>query len=99
VEPAGALFTKNLIPIKITWLQLRCCGVAAIRTSDCTADPEASLRKVQAVAYGPTDPIVSGPLQKRGVDSALKNEIFHEASHFIIGKGTEKGGAKAEAAT
>ena len=77
VEPAGALFSKNLIPIKIAWLQLRCGGVAAIRTSDCTADAEASLCKVQAVAHGPTDPIVSGPLQKRGIDPALENEIFH----------------------
>jgi hypothetical protein len=61
--------------------------VAAIRTSDCTADAEASLCKVQAVAHGPTDPIVGAPLQKSGVDPALENEVLHEATNFIIGKG------------
>jgi hypothetical protein len=86
VEPAGPLFSENLIPIKIARLQLRGGGVAAIRTSDCTTYAEASLCKVQAVAYGPTDPIVSGPLQKRGVDPALENEILHEATNFVIGE-------------
>jgi hypothetical protein len=72
--------------------------VAAIRASNCTADAEASLRKVETVAGGPTDPIVSGPPQKRGIDPALENEILYEATDFVIGKGTEKSGSKSKAA-
>jgi hypothetical protein len=61
--------------------------VAAIRTSDCTAYAETSFRKVQTVSHGPTDSIVGGPFQERGVDPTLENEILHEATNFVIGKG------------
>jgi hypothetical protein len=61
MKPAGALFSKNLIPIKIARLQLGGGSMATIRTPNGTAYAEAPFRKVQAVAYGPTDSIVGGP--------------------------------------
>jgi hypothetical protein len=71
--------------------------MTTIRTSDCTAYTEAPLGKVQPIPHGPTDPVIGGPLQERGVDPALENEILHEATDFVIGKGTQQGSAKAEA--
>jgi hypothetical protein len=73
--------------------------MATIRTPNGATDSEASLRKVQAVAHGSTDPVVGSPLQKRGVDSALENEILNEATDFVVSKSAEQGCAKAEAAT
>jgi hypothetical protein len=72
--------------------------MATIRTPNGATDSEASLRKVETVADGPTDPVVGSPLQKRGIDPTLENEILHKATDFVIGKGTEKSGPKSKAA-
>ena len=89
---------ENRLPIEVAGLDLADGGVAAIGAAGGGAHAEAALSKVEAVADGAADAIVRNPADERGIDAALKNEVFNEAADGVIGERGGDGGAQAEAA-
>ena len=63
------------------------------------AHSEATLGEVEAVACSNPEAVEVGPLNELRIDSALKNEIFEEASDFVVDEGGENSCSLAEAAT
>ena len=71
----------------------------AVGGAFCGAHTEAAFGKVESVSRGHSKSVEVCPLNKLGIDATLENEVFEEASDFVIDKPGEDGGALAEAAT
>ncbi len=97
VEPAHAEGAENVIPVDVAGLELRGGSVATVRIADGTADAEAALSEVQAVADIAADAVVFAPLDEIGGDAALHDEVFDEMADFIVHEGGDDGGLVAEA--
>jgi uncharacterized membrane protein YgdD (TMEM256/DUF423 family) len=98
MEPADAECPEDVVPIKVSGLELTSSGVAAVWDADSTADAESSFGEVKAVAHGASDAVVRDPFDEAGVDAALEDEVFDQAANGVIRKGGGDGGAEAEAA-
>ncbi len=61
VEPAGAFFAEDLVPVDVAGLELGDGGVAAVGAAEGCADAEAALGEVEAVASGAAYAVVFGP--------------------------------------
>src|SRR6185437_16624798 len=61
MEPARAVFPEDFVPIDVTHLELRGCGVAAIRASERRPHPEAAFGKVQSVANRTPHAVIRHP--------------------------------------
>ena len=95
-EPFAA--AEDGFPIEVAGLDLADGSVAAVGTARRRAHAEAALSEVEAVAHGAAHAVVRNPADERGIDAALKDEVFHQAADGVVGKRGGDGGAQAEAA-
>src|SRR5215472_3344185 len=98
VEPAHAEIAEDVVPIKGAGFKLTGRGVAAIRYADSTADAEAALREIEAIADGAANAIARHPFDEPGIDAALEDEIFKQATDVVVGESGADGGLEPEAA-
>ena len=59
-------------------------GVTTIRDADGATDTETTFGEIETIADGAADAVVFAPFDEVGVDSALHDEVFNQATHFII---------------
>ena len=97
VEPANALLAEEVFPVEVAGLDLRSRGIAAVRDADGATDAEATLGEVKAVADGAADAVVLAPLDVISIHAALHDEVFEQATDFIVDEGRGDGGAEPEA--
>jgi hypothetical protein len=96
MKPSSALFLENRVPIDVAGLQLRNCGVTAIRAAKGGTHPETALGKVESVANGAANAIVRDPPKMFQVDSSLEHQIFDQTADGVIGKSADDSGIQPE---
>src|ERR1700728_1600476 len=72
--------------------------MAAIRTSDWSAQTEASLGKIQAVADRASHAVEGGPAHIFLTNASLQHQVFDEASNWIVREGRDNRRVHAETA-
>ena len=98
MQPADAELAEDIVPIDIFCSELGCRSIASVGHADGSADSVASLGEVESVSDISADAVVAHPLYKRGIDSALKNEVLYEPADLVIREGGYDCGVKPEAA-
>ena len=98
MKPTDAEFTKNVVPIEVTGLELRGGGVAAIGIADGAAEAKAALGEVETIADGAADAVVLAPLDEIGGDPALHDEVLDQMADLIVDQRGADGGALPQAA-
>ncbi len=99
VEDADAFGGEKLIPVDGAGLELRDGGVAAVHHAEAGADAEAALEEVDAIAGVAANAVEGRPVDVRGVDAALQDEVFDQAADGVVDERGGDGGAEIEAAT
>src|SRR5260370_1607774 len=87
VKPARSVLAENFLPVDFAGLQLRDSGVAAIRTSQGSAQAEASLGKIQTVPDRASHAVKGHPADIFLTDASLEDQIFYKAANWIVRKG------------
>ena len=72
--------------------------MTAIGASERRTHAKAALRKVQAIAYGTPNAVISDPAHQALIHASLIYEIFNQASDRVVGKSRDDGGFQIEAA-
>src|SRR5262249_5053833 len=96
VQPAAALFTKQIIPVEIARLELRGRTVASIHATFCSANAEAALGEIDGIAHAATDAVVGNPAEVTRIDATLQDEVFQQPSDFVLREGGEHARAHAK---
>src|SRR2546430_17145531 len=78
MKPARARLAEYLFPIKVAWSKLARGGITPVRNAHRSANPEATLGKIEPIPHRPADAIVGHPLNEHCIDSALQNEILDQ---------------------
>jgi hypothetical protein len=68
------------------------------RSEQPTADPEAALDEVEAVARLAADAVVGDPAQVRLIDAALVDQVLDQAADRVVDQRGDDRGVQAEAA-
>ena len=97
MEPADAQFAEDVIKVEILRRHFGNGRVGTVGAADGAADAETPFREVQAVAADAADAIGLAPFDEGRVDTALADEVFHEAADFVVGKSRDGGSPHAEA--
>jgi hypothetical protein len=97
MKPSSALFLENRVPIDVAGLQLRNCGVTAIRAAQGGTYPETALGKVKSVANRAANAVVRNPPKMFEVDASLEHKIFDQAADGVIRKSGDDSGIQPEA--
>ncbi len=74
-------------------------GVTTIRHADGATDTETTFGKIETIADGAADAVVFAPFNKIGINATLHDEVFNQATHFIIDESGSNGGTIAETFT
>src|SRR6185369_14680101 len=98
MEPARAFALEDGGPVDVSPLQLRNGSVPAIGAADTGADAEAALHEVEPVARRTADTVELHPAHVRLIDTALIDQVLHQPSHGIVGKGRDERRVEPEAA-
>ena len=80
-----------MLEIKIINRELGSCSIATVRGSFSSTNSKTTLSEIKPIPSGNTESIKVSPLNKLGVDPALKDEIFQKAPNFIINKSGKDG--------
>src|SRR5580693_992610 len=56
----------------------------AIRTTECSANPETPLGKIQPIADASANPVIRHPTQVFLAHASLQHEVFHETTNRVI---------------
>jgi hypothetical protein len=97
VKPAHTETTEDVLPVDVARPELGRGTVPAIRAADRAANAEAPLREVQPVAHGATDAVGWHPLDQRGVDASLENQVLQQEAHLVADAGSDHRRPLAEA--
>ena len=98
MQPTDAELAEDIVPINILCSELRRRSIASVGHADGSADSVAALGEVESVSDISADAVIAHPFYKRGVDSALENEVLYEPADLVIREGGYDCGAKSEAA-
>ena len=98
VEDADAFGAEDGVPVDGAGLELGDGGMATVHHAEAGADAEAALEEVDAVAGVAAYAVEGLPVDVGGVDAALEDEVFDEASYGVVDQGGGDGGAEIEAA-
>ncbi len=74
-------------------------GVTTIRDADGATDTETTFGEIETIADGAADAVVFAPFDEVGIHSTLHDEVFNQATYFIIYESSSNGGAVAETFT
>ena len=72
-------------------------GIGTVGAAHRTADAEAALGEVDAVAADAADAVGLLPVDEVGVHAALLDEVAHQLADLVVGKSGDHGGVHAEA--
>ena len=97
MQPPDAELAEDIIKIEVSRSCLGDGGVRTVRAADCTADAEASLGEVDAVSADAADAVGLLPVDQRGVNAALLDEILHQHTDLVVSESGDDGGVQAEA--
>ena len=97
VQPSDTEFTEDIVKIEISRGCLGDRSVRAVRAADCAADTEAPLCEVDAVAADTADSVGLLPVNERGVNAALLDEVLHQHTDFVVGKSSDHSCVHSEA--
>src|SRR5579871_963242 len=98
VEPAAAISAEDLLPVDLSWLQLRNSGMPTVGAANRRAQSEPALGKVEAIANLAPNSVVFNPLQVRLVHASLIDQILHQPADGVIGERRDHSGIQPEAA-
>src|SRR5580765_1732493 len=84
VQPADSDFAENIVPIKIAWFELACRRVAPIGNPYRAPHTKPALGEIQAVANRSPHSVERNPLDKFGIHSALKDEVFNQSADLVV---------------
>jgi hypothetical protein len=98
MEPARALPAEDRLPVDVTGLELGHRGVAAVGAAEGGANPEATLREVEAVPREAPDPVVLDPEEVRLVDPALVDQVLDQPPDRVVDERRDHRRVQAEAA-
>jgi hypothetical protein len=73
--------------------------IATIRDADGATDTETTFGEIETIAHSAADAVVFAPFDEVGINSALHDKVFNEATYFIIYESGSNGSAVAEAFT
>jgi hypothetical protein len=90
---------EDRIPIDLTGRELGHSSVSSIGTTQSRAHAKPALCEIEAVSSLAPNSVVRKPLQARGVDTSLQNQIFNEPPNRVIGERCNNCGAQAKASS
>ena len=74
-------------------------GVTTIRDADSATDTETTLGEIETIANRAADAVVFAPFDEVGIHSTLHDEVFNQATDFIIDESCSHRGTVAETFT
>lgn len=72
--------------------------MATVHAAFGPTDAEAAFGEVDGIADAFAHAVIGHPFDEVGVHTTLEDEVFDEATDFIVGKGSQDAGAQAKAA-
>jgi hypothetical protein len=73
-----------VIPVKVSWFELRSRCVTTVRHADRTADAKAALGEIEPIANGATNAVILAPPDEGGANAALHNEILDKVPNLVV---------------
>src|SRR5215469_1708420 len=84
MKPATSIFGEDLLPVYVSWLELRNRGMAAVRATHSGPQAKASLREVQAISDLPPHTVIPNPLEIGLVYTTLIQQVLNQSTDLIV---------------
>src|SRR5580658_1522047 len=84
MKPPRSILRENFVPIDVSGFHLRDGGMTTVRTTECCANPETPLGKIQPVANASANPVIRHPTQVFLAHASLQHKVFHETPNRVV---------------